>query len=281
MTIAELQQQYWEALKCWYDLREAKAITRLVFENELQLNATKLSLERFRQLTIEQQKTLTNILNKLIEGVPVQYVLREADFCGLKFYVNKNVLIPRPETEELVEWIVSENRQPKSEILDIGTGSGCIAIALAKKLPQAHITATDISEEALKVARINNTNNQATVNFIQHNVLREVFPANCYDVVVSNPPYIPESETGSLAQHVVKHEPHLALFSFDVDGLKFYRRIATLAFTALKPTGKLFFEIHKEKARVVTEILQQAGFTNIEVRKDLSGSDRMVKAEKR
>lgn len=284
VTIAELQKKFWEELKTVYDEREARAVTRLVLETTLELNPTQLSFERFRLLTTHQQQQLQQILPCLTAGEPVQYVLGEAHFYGLKLKVNKYVLIPRPETEELVEWIISDNRLTINDspltILDIGTGSGCIPIALAKKLPKANIEAVDVSEEALAVAEANNSLNGTSVNLSKLDVLTETLPADTYDVIVSNPPYITEAEKDTLQKNVLNFEPHLALFSFDEDGLKFYRRIAQLAATALKPNGKLYFEIHRDKGAEVAQILTQAGYHHVELRRDLSGNNRMVKAVK-
>ncbi len=290
MSIAELQKKFWEELKTVYDEREARAITRLVLETILELNPTQLSFERFQLLTTHQQQQLQQILSRLATGEPVQYVLGEAHIYGLKLKVNKHVLIPRPETEELVEWIVSDLGLEISDLrleicdlrlLDIGTGSGCIPIALAKKLPKANIEAVDVSEEALAVAEANNRLNGTPVNFSKLDILTEPLPADTYDVIVSNPPYITEAEKDTLHKNVLHFEPHLALFSFDEDGLKFYRRIAQLAATALKPNGKLYFEIHRDKGEEVVQILTEAGYRQVELRKDLSGNNRMVKAVKK
>ena len=282
MSIAELQKKFWEELKPLYDEREARAVTRLVLETLLQLNPTQLSFERFRLLTTYQQYQLQQILTRLTTGEPVQYVLGEAHFYGLKLKVNKHVLIPRPETEELVEWIISglEFGIPELRILDIGTGSGCIPIVLSKKLPHARVEAIDVSELALQVAEENNRLNGTSVQFRKVDILSEELPPQTYDVIVSNPPYITEAEKNTLHKNVLNFEPHLALFSFDEDGLKFYRRIAQLAATALKPNGKIYFEIHRDKAEEVALILTEAGYRNVELRKDLGGNNRMVKGDK-
>jgi release factor glutamine methyltransferase len=289
VSIAELQKKFWEELTPLYDEREARAVTRLVLETLLQLNPTQLSFERFRLLTTYQQHELQQILTRLTTGEPVQYVLGEADFYGLKFKVNQHVLIPRPETEELVEWIVSDfgfeisPARPSGgdlRLLDIGTGSGCIPIVLSTKLPHARVEAIDVSELALQVAEENNRLNGTSVQFRKVDILSEELPPQTYDVTVSNPPYITEAEKNTLHKNVLNFEPHLALFSFDEDGLKFYRRIAQLAATALKPNGKIYFEIHRDKAEEVALILTEAGYRNVELRKDLGGNNRMVKGDK-
>lgn len=277
VTIAELQSVYQQQLTPLYDEREARAITRLVLEKVLELNATKLSFERFRILTAPQQDTLLQLLERLKTNEPPQYVLGEADFCGLEFKVNEQVLIPRPETEELVHWILAEAGATNLplRILDIGTGSGCIPVSLSAKLPHAVVEGVDVSEGALEVAKANNELNKAAVNFYKLNILEQQ-PVGTYNIIVSNPPYIPEQERNSLENNVVQFEPHLALFSYDEDGLTFYKRIAEVAFGSLTKGGKLFFEIHKDKAEPVKQLMQQAGFTNVEIHKDLSGHDRMV-----
>lgn len=282
MSIAELQKKFREELTPLYDEREARALTRLVLETTLELNPTQLSFERFRLLTTHQQQQLQQILTRLAAGEPVQYVLCEAHFYGLKLKVNKHVLIPRPETEELVEWIVLDLGLEFSDfrLIDIGTGSGCIPIALSKKFPKADIEAIDVSEGALQIAKENNERNGTAVSFSQLDILTEALPADTYDVIVSNPPYITEAEKDTLHKNVLNFEPHLALFSFDEDGLKFYRCIARLAATALKPGGKLYFEIHRDKGEEVAQLLTEAGYRHVELRKDLNGNNRMVKATK-
>ena len=267
-----------------YGNREAKSITRLVFETELELSATQMSFERFRLITQPQQQRLRAILERLLKHEPVQYVLGEADFYGLRFKINEAVLIPRPETEELVDWaikLVKANHISDVNILDIGTGSGCIPISLAKNLPQAHISACDISEPALAVANQNNELHKTAVNFFKLDILNDrITGVNEYDLIISNPPYIAQTEEKDLSQHVVSFEPHLALFSPTDDSLVFYKVIATKAWEALKKDGILLFEIHAFKGPEVVSILEDAGYTNIELRKDMNGKDRMVKAVK-
>ncbi len=287
MTLAELQKIFWQELSTIYDEREARTITKIVFENKLELQAHQMAFERFRILTQEQEKELNKILKRLLTHEPLQYVLEEADFYGLKFKVNKRVLIPRPETEELVEWLLSEVRSPKSEVrseihvLDIGTGSGCIPISLSKNFAQATIEACDISYDALQVGEENNRKLQTQVKFFKHDILLENLSVNKYDVIVSNPPYISVNEKEAMRANVLNYEPHLALFVSGDDDLIFYRKITEQAMLALKQNGKLFFEINEAKGKEMVELLSDFGFVNIELRKDLSGKDRMVKAEKK
>lgn len=283
MTISEIQKEYWQALSPVYGDREAKSITKLVFEKELDLSSTKLSFERYRLITQPQQQNLQDILKRLLQHEPVQYVLGEADFFGLVFKVNKHVLIPRPETEELVEWSIALAKILPAEnlhMLDIGTGTGCIPISLAKSLPTSNIEGCDVSEEALGVAKDNNTLLKTRVKFFKLDILNESLPDGSYDLIVSNPPYIAQSEKTDMAPHVLNFEPHLALFAPTEDALIFYKVIARKAFAALKKSGILLFEIHAGKGVEVVDIMQQAGYQNIELRKDLSGKNRMVKGIK-
>lgn len=279
MTLAELQKIFWQELSTIYEEREARSVTKIVFENKLELQAHQMAFERFRILTLEQEKQLNEILKRLLTQEPVQYILEEADFFGLKFRVNKSVLIPRPETEELVEWMLSEVRS-EIQVLDIGTGSGCIPISISKEIPQAHIEACDISDDTLEIAKENNCRIQTSVKFFKHDILSENLSTNKYDVIVSNPPYISLNEKAAMRSNVLEFEPHLALFVSGVDDLIFYRKIAEQALVALKPNGKLFFEINEAKGKETVEVLHDFGFMNIELRKDLSGKDRMIKAEK-
>ena len=279
MTIAEQQKIYRDALSAIYDEREARTITQLVLEEVLELNPLKISMDRYRLLTTDQQDRLAQILKRLLTYEPVNYILGEADFFGLKFKVDGNVLIPRPETEELVELVLQENKDRQAlRIIDLGTGSGCIPISLAYNLPTAIVEGIDVSEGALGVAQRNNELNKTQVQFSRFDILKEELPTSTYDIIVSNPPYITPAEGPEMLPIVMKFEPHLALFSYDEDGLIFYRRIAQLALKALKPSGRLYFEINAANGEAVVTLLKQAGFEQIELKKDLSGRDRIVRA---
>ena len=283
MTISEIQKDFWDALSPLYGDREAKSITKIVLEKELELSSTKLSFERFRLVTQPQQQNLQVMLKRLVKHEPVQYVLGEAYFFGLWFKVNEHVLIPRPETEELVEWAVALARENKNEslhILDIGTGTGCIPITLSKSLPMAHVEACDISENALVVANENNERLKTEVRFFKLDILNDPLPGNSYDLVVSNPPYIAQSEKESLAPNVLNFEPHLALFAPGDDALIFYKTIAQKARAALNPNGILLFEIHANKGPEVVALLTELGYRHVEIRKDINGNNRMVKGIK-
>jgi release factor glutamine methyltransferase len=280
VTIAEQQKIYHEALSKIYGQREANTLTRLVFEQVLEINPIKLAFERFRLLTSPQQENLSNILNRLLNHEPVQYVLGEADFYGLRFKVSPSVLIPRPETEELVQWILDfvKKNNTSPGILDIGTGSGCIAIALSKNLPAATVHALDVSDAALELAKQNNALNNTQVRFFKADILTPELDKGDYEIIVSNPPYIRLSEKDAMAKHVIDFEPHLALFTTDEDGLIFYRAIAQKARKALNSNGTLFLEINAALAKEVVTILEKEGYKNIALRKDLSGKDRMIMA---
>ncbi len=280
MTLAEIQKTYWDKLAAIYDSREARALTKIVFEKVFELQAHKLSLERFRIVSYNQRTQLEEILNRLLTYEPVQYVLNEADFYGFKFKVNASVLIPRPETEELIEWIQEEVKGADVSLLDIGTGSGCIPVTLAKQNPLALIDAVDISAAALAVAEENNRLHHTNVKFSQLDILTGTLPTDKYDIVVSNPPYILPSEKAGMEPNVLKYEPHMALFTPHDDALIFYRVICNKALAALKTGGKLFFEINTANGTRVVELMVNAGYKNVALRKDLSGKDRMVMGEK-
>jgi release factor glutamine methyltransferase len=282
MTLGELQKIFRDKLQSLYDSREANAITKLVFEKTLHVNSLKIAFEKFRILTTGQQERMNQVLERLMGHEPVQYVLGEADFFGLKFKVNNHVLIPRPETEELVEWIIDENREKKQavSILDIGTGTGCIAITLAKNLPGNFISALDVSHDALAIARENNELNNTGVEFFRADILQEDIPGSNYDIIISNPPYVLDSERDNLAYNVINFEPHLALFAPVEDGLAFYRTISKKAAVSLKPGGQLYFEVHADKGEEVVALMENHDFKNVMAKKDLSGKVRMVKGEK-
>ncbi|MBX2908162.1 MAG: peptide chain release factor N(5)-glutamine methyltransferase [Chitinophagales bacterium] len=281
MSVAEILQLYRENLLKIYDQRETKAIVQWVFEKVLELNSLKLEMSRYQLLTTNQQDELKAILERLLNSEPVQYVLGEVYFLGMKFNVNSSVLIPRPETEELVEWIAKEAKDNFSgKILDIGTGSGCIAIGLKKLLPNAEIFACDISEDALQTASQNSQQHNLPIQFFKHNILEQTSLNNSFDIVVSNPPYIPENEKEQIEKNVLNFEPHCALFTPCNKALIFYENIAHQCINGLlNKNGQLFFEIHFSKAKETEQLLRTLKFKNIEVRKDIFGKERMVKAQ--
>jgi release factor glutamine methyltransferase len=267
-----------------YDDSELNRVIAFSFEHVNNFSATDLVVRDEDVLTVNEAMRLHEILEELKLNVPLQYVLGEADFFGMKFQVNEKVLIPRPETEELVEWIFhetkNEKRKTKNEIIDLCTGSGCIAIALKKNILDVSIKATDVSEDALKVARENARMNDVEVLFIRHHILTESFKMvpDKFDIIVSNPPYVSEEEKSSLHDRVIHYEPHLALFVPAHDVLIFYKAIIDFAKLNLKPNGKIYFEINEAKGKEVVALLSANNFSEIELKKDMNGKDRMVKA---
>lgn len=263
-----------------YSVPEIKNISFLLVEKLTGFSRTQILINKSTTFSVEQRKQLISFVEKLKKNVPVQYVLGETEFYGLTLYVNESVLIPRPETEELVEWIKYEQRYASSlRLLDIGTGSGCIALGLKKELFFAEVDAFDISRDALSVATKNADYNRLPINLMQVNILEaNDFPVR-WDVIVSNPPYIPEKEKINMEENVLLYEPGIALFVPNEKPLLFYEKIARFALNHLNDRGKLYFEIHFDAGEAIVDLLQKLGFKNIELRKDIAGNDRMVKAE--
>lgn len=283
MTVAELQLAFRSELTPLYGQREAHSITSIVLESVLGMNPLKQSMGRHMLLTVDQKQNLEAILQRLLTQEPVQYVLGDTIFLGRTFTINQHVLIPRPETEELVLWIKEDlagQAESPVNILDIGTGSGCIAISLSLELPNAVISAMDVDADALQVAKRNSEIWGANVSFMHADVLTVELPEHQFDVIVSNPPYITYSEKDQLADNVVQFEPHLALFVPDNDPLLFYRVIANKALSRLKNAGRLYFEVHETYAKQVADILKTFGYLDVTVQKDMQGKERMVRAEK-
>lgn len=264
-----------------YSEGEINSLTRLVLEKGVGIPFADILACKFNNLSDAQVLQIVEIVGKLKNFTPIQYILGETEFFGLTFHVNDSVLIPRPETEELVQWILETIKNEKIRILDIGTGSGCIAISLAKNLPFAEVHAWDISEEALEIARKNSEINGVTVSFSQKDILQLQNVDEVFDIIVSNPPYVTESEKNDMEENVLNFEPHVALFVPDDNSLIFYEKISDLALKNLNKGGKLFFEMNREKGEGVVRLLEKKGFKNIERRKDISGNERMIKAEKR
>jgi release factor glutamine methyltransferase len=276
----EYYRQYLQQLQTVYSAEEATAITLLVFENKAAV--ARMDIVKFpdKNLTAQQKEILDAALKELLLHKPVQHITGEAWFYNLKFKVNDHVLIPRPETEELVQWIIDEHSiQSSLSIIDIGSGSGCIPIALKKNLPNATITSIDISDDALTVAKENAAINNTVVDFLQLDFLNEKeqqhLPA--FDVIVSNPPYIPLNEKEKLDRNVTAYEPHTALFVPDKNPLLFYKAIAAFAKTHLKPDGKIYVETHEDLAKETAAVFLPR-FKTVEIRKDINGKERMVKA---
>jgi len=290
ITIKDVFEDY-KLLNKLYEANEIEAITLLIISQITQLSKASVKAFPERELNTEQTEKLKNILTQLQTGQPIQYILGVTEFYGLPFKVNPSVLIPRPETEELVEWILSSIAQSQTlkaestkqftgSILDIGTGSGCIAISLKKNLSAAQVSAIDVSEGALQTAGENAVLNEVQVNFIHADILNikpeiEILKSN---IIVSNPPYVTLTDKKQMHTNVTDFEPHSALFVPEHDPLVFYRAIAHFAKASLQPGGLLFFEINESYGKETAELLRHNNFVNIELRQDMSGRDRMIKA---
>ncbi len=270
------------ALSATYEGHELTAIVRTICCDMLGISSTAYYLKEEVTLTAEQETLLSDIITRLQRGEPLQYIEGKAPFCGMEFTVNTAVLIPRPETAELVDWIACEHATQQPRILDLGTGSGCIAIALSKQLPQATIEACDISAEALTVAKGNARTNEVPVSFFAHDMLDLGTPLpHSYDILVSNPPYIRQSEATEMSAQVTEWEPHTALFVPDDDALCFYRAIAELGQTkALRPGGYIYVEINQALGKETVSLFEAYGYQDIELRKDIYGNERMIRGIK-
>jgi len=305
MTIDNFKKTFSQELIALYPIQEIQSFFFLLMERFTNMSRVDLALNPDKELSLEKEQLLNSALIKLKEEYPIQYIIGNTEFYGLPFMVNDNVLIPRPETEELVSWILQEvksrklkvkseklitndkfrtpttsNKQQTTNlnILDIGTGSGCIAISLAKNLPDAKVWALDVSENALQVARINAVENEVEINFIKTDILKRSDLKLKFDIIVSNPPYIREHEKKQMKNNVLKYEPEIALFVKDNNALLFYDRISDLACKNLKLEGKLYFEINQALGDEVRSLLTNTGFKDIKIKKDIYGVNRMVKA---
>ncbi len=267
-----------DRLGCCYPIEETTALTRIISTEILDIPQSTFFLKDDVTLNPRQEMLLYSTIERLKKHEPIQYILGHCDFCGHTFKVTPDTLIPRPETSELVEWIAEEQKGSKVNILDIGTGSGCIAISLSCKLPGCNIAAWDISSGALAVAEENNRSNGSEVTFSQVDILAYQPQCEMFDIIVSNPPYIKENERKSMEANVLDWEPHTALFVPDNDPLLFYRAIAEKALVMLTPGGALYFEINRAHGAETVEMLQSLGYRKTELRKDLAGNDRMIKA---
>lgn len=281
MKIKEYRNQFIQELTPIYDAGESESFFYLILEEKQKLKRIDLALQPDLLFSEEEIVVWNSILEELKKEIPIQYLLGKTSFYGLDFEVNENVLIPRPETEELVEWIL-ESQKSKVEsqnirILDIGTGSGCIAIALAKNIPSAQVFAIDVSEKALATAQKNAASNKVSVTFICQNILETEDLLQQFDIIVSNPPYVRNLEKEEIKKNVLDNEPHLALFVADNDALIFYKKIAELAQKNLTANGLLFFEINQYLGSEMVDLLEKMNFKNVELRKDIYGNDRMTK----
>ncbi|SHE61367.1 peptide chain release factor N(5)-glutamine methyltransferase [Pedobacter caeni] len=277
MNLSQLLQHFKTELKDVYEEEEVKSIFSIVTEHLIQFNRSKLMLNWDKEPEPAQEASFLAIATGLKTHQPIQYLLGEAFFYGSTFKVNESVLIPRPETEELVDWIL-EKKVEGQTVIDFGTGSGCIAISLKKHLKDASVTAVDISEDAIRTASENASLNHADVCFIHADILTFQSKEK-FDIIVSNPPYITGAEMAEMQQNVLAHEPHLALFVSDERPLLFYEAIADFALSNLQPEGTLFFEINEYLSKETISMLKDKSFKIIELRKDMQGKDRMISAK--
>lgn len=288
MTIQGAYKQLLAALYEIYDAREAANITDWVIENVTGQSRINRILFKDLQIDLQQQERLQNISLELLANKPVQYILNEVWFAGIKLYVDERVLIPRPETEELVDWIANDIKKLAGEaqsgiaLLDVGTGSGCIPIALKKQLPAIAVSALDVSTEALEVAKKNAGGQQTDISFFEGDFLDSItwHQLQNFDIIVSNPPYIKQQEAVDMAKNVLDYEPAIALFVTDEDALVFYKAIALFAQQHLYESGSVYVEINEALGEQVMKIFTTQDFAKIEMRKDLQGKDRMIKASK-
>lgn len=308
MLLKSYKTKFFQELSSLYDEKEIESFFYLILENFHQIKRIDLALNPQMEMNDKQLLYWERVLADLKKQKPIQYILGETEFYGLPFLVNENTLIPRPETEELVELIIKQNSKSeippepkvngaklnsKLKILDIGTGSGCIAISLVKNISNVEVYAIDISEEALETAKKNAQINQVEIHFIQADILKinnlEQLPTSNpklethnpkletqFDIIVSNPPYVRNLEKQEINPNVLEYEPHLALFVEDEDALIFYRKIAQLALKSLSPNGRLYFEINQYLGKETVELIESFGFKNVVLHKDIYGNDRMI-----
>jgi release factor glutamine methyltransferase len=277
MLIKSYREQFIRLLQSIYDTREAEQLFYFLLEEVKQWTRVDLALHPTIEFSVEELQKMDGYLQRLLTHEPIQYILGKTHFYGLELQVNPNTLIPRPETEELVEWIIQENQPKKNiQILDIGTGSGAIAIALAKNLPNATVWALDVSEQALQMAQKNALNNQVSITFLQEDILNlKDLPAK-FDVIVSNPPYVRELEKVEIKPNVFNFEPHLALFVSDQRPLIFYEKITQLAVQSLNINGKLYFEINQYLPDLMKDLLMEYQFQNVVLKQDIYQNFRMI-----
>ena len=291
--VKDIRKYYCDQLCSIYDKDEANAMILILFEHYFNIDRVKMALEPDIRLSESEMLKIHFAVKDLLKNKPIQYIIGETEFCELKFKVNENVLIPRPETSEMVFKIVNEspshqvtkspiqsrkaNSQQPLSILDIGTGSGCIAISLAKLFHKAQVYALDISEDALKVARKNAINNKVNITFIQDDILSLNNDIETkFDIIVSNPPYVRELEKAEMRDNVLKWEPDKALFVSNEDPLIFYRKILEFAKSHLKEDGEIWFEINEYLGKEMTELCYEFGFPNVIIHKDFRGKERIM-----
>ncbi|MXN89977.1 peptide chain release factor N(5)-glutamine methyltransferase [Flavobacterium sp. Sd200] len=277
MLLKQYRDHFIQKLAPLYDVMEAESFFSIALQELKGWKRVDVALNPQAELHQDEIEKWNDVLQQLESQKPIQYIFGHAHFYGLDFEVNSSTLIPRPETEELVEWIIHENKNRANiTILDIGTGSGCIAISLAKNLPNAQVFAIDVSNEALTLAKKNAMTNNVNLTFVQQDILKAEALPQQFDVVVSNPPYVRNLEKAEIRHNVLVYEPHLALFVDDNDALIFYRKIASLAKDSLPVGGKLYFEINQYLGKETVQMLEAAGYSNVILRQDMYGNDRMI-----
>ncbi|MBO7073583.1 MAG: peptide chain release factor N(5)-glutamine methyltransferase [Bacteroidales bacterium] len=290
-SVRDCRKYYASQLEPIYGSDEANALIMILLEHYFNINRVKIALEPDLRLSESELLTLHFAVKELLKNRPIQYIIGETEFCGMRFFVNENVLIPRPETEEMVRllavghWPLAVKTDGRPSILDIGTGSGCIAISLAKLIPNSNVTAVDVSEKALEVARKNAENSGVNVHFVLDDILNPHVKTHGrasqqFDIIVSNPPYVCECEKSEMRANVLEHEPSSALFVPDSDPLVFYRKILEFAQKALKPDGQIWFEINEKFGKETSELCREMGFQNVEIIKDFRGKERIVRAQR-
>lgn len=282
MTFAELKHFIHQRLGKLYENTEIQSFYFMLLAHYGHYSKVDVLTNTEEELPEEVVLPIKKAIKALLSAEPIQYVLGETEFCSYRFFVTKDVLIPRPETEELVDWVYRQykNTVTPFKILDIGTGSGAIAVSLKKLLPQAEVTAIDVSAEALAIARRNAKTNGAAIHFLQQDILMTDRLPEKYDVIISNPPYVRFAEQADMHPNVLNYEPHLALFVSDENPLLFYDKIAELAYRFLTPQGSLFFEINQYLGKETQDLVRQKGFNEVILQQDLLGNDRMLFAKR-
>ena len=283
MLVKTLRKYFNEELLGYYPDTEVTSFFHLLCENLLNLTRVDISLNLYQVVSGKKYHKFQIAIERLKTYEPIQYIIGETEFYGLNIKVNNSVIIPRPETEEFVDWIIKENKTKNEiKILDIGTGSGCIAIALAKNFKNAKVYALDVSQEALGLANISATNNEVDIEFIQYDILKKglEFKDLKFDIIVSNPPYVRNLEKDLMQDNVLKHEPHLALFVNDDDPLLFYKAITEFSKKHLFKNRQLYFEINEYLGKATKTLLENSNFKQVELRQDINQKDRMLKGVK-
>jgi len=279
VTLIDVRNYYRKTLKDYYSKNEIDFYFKILINSFFNWDSTLIALNPKKQLTILESSKLIKTINNLKKFKPIQYITGESFFMGLKFKVNRNVLIPRQETEELVEWIINDNRdfQNKINVIDIGTGSGCIAISLSKKKRNFNLTAIDNSDRSLLVAKENARLNKVKINFINNDILKPLNDKTIYDIIISNPPYIADSEIKNIEDKVLKFEPYNAIFVDKKNPLIFYKAIIDFSLSNLKKEGKIYFEINPIFYNSLLTLIESYNKFNLVVKKDISNKNRMIR----